>query len=372
MTMNNKEKLSPELQKKIDSILSRNFEFSPLPFNARSPFFLAPLSGFTTRSYRALITKLGAGSCVTELTSAHALKYESERTLEMLTLHETEKWSGIQLFGSDPQIIAEATLVAEKFNPLFIDINMGCPVKKVVSKGAGSALLQDTSKLPNFFKTIRKAVTKVPLTIKIRLGWSEPTINAQEVINIAYNEGIDLVFLHGRTKNQFYTGKVNWDLIENLAQNFKGKIPLIGNGDLICDQTIAENFQKTNCAGFMIGRGALKDPFIFLKIIDRITSSNSSLTHFNPKDYLETVHLYDELIKDDLFGDNSELREKVHLIQLKKHIVSISSGLKDSTFFRNKVVRLDNYEEILTVTDEYFNHLNSDDNSVNFTVKLTE
>jgi nifR3 family TIM-barrel protein len=212
---------------------------------------------------------LGAGGTVSELISCHGINYGNHRTLEMLKIHPLERNVGIQLFGEDGESMAKAAEVAESYGPKFIDINMGCPVNKVVTKGGGSALLKEVQNLAPMFEKIRSRL-KIPLSIKIRTGWDSTSLNADEVLNIAHNSGIEWVAIHGRTRTQQYTGLANWNYIEGLTE--KKKLPLIGNGDLHHPYGVSERLQNTSCEALMIARGAL------ITLLRRDRSSQAVIT----------------------------------------------------------------------------------------------
>ncbi|MCR9203529.1 MAG: tRNA-dihydrouridine synthase family protein, partial [Halobacteriovoraceae bacterium] len=220
---------SPELQTKIEALKGRRTPLKLGGVNFDSPLLLAPMSAICHFPFRLLMQELGAGGTVSELISCHGINYGNEKTKQMLKIHPREKNVGIQLFGEDQLSMAKAAATAQEYKPDFIDINMGCPVRKVVSKGGGSALMKDTKKLAGFFKEMRNAI-EVPLTIKIRTGWDQDSINALEVVNIAEGEGVEFVAVHGRTRTQQYKGKADWDLLENIAS--VAPLPIIGNGDL--------------------------------------------------------------------------------------------------------------------------------------------
>jgi nifR3 family TIM-barrel protein len=284
--------------------------------------------------------QLGAGGTVSELVSCHGINYKNVKTRRMLYVDPREKNIGLQLFGEDTDSMAEAAIVAQEYGPKFIDINMGCPVRKVVTKGGGSALLKDTKKLAAFFGGIKKNL-KVPLTIKIRTGWDEESINAEEVINIAAGEGVEFVAIHGRTRTQQYKGLANWELLELLAA--QSKLPLIGNGDLHSAPLTKARMQQTSCQALMLGRGPLRDPFIFL------TSylEDPSASPFGALDYLEIIERYYQYLTEytDL--------ERSHLIQLRKMIVWFVAGFPGVAEFRGHIFKTQTVQEVFRLTQDY-------------------
>lgn len=313
-----------------------------LTFN--SPLIQAPMAGICSIPYRLLMEELGAGATVSELVSCHGINYGNDRTLNMLKIHEREKNVGLQLFGEDPLAMAKAAKVMEKEKPLFIDINMGCPVKKVVTKGGGSALLQKPKELKVFFSSIKEAIN-IPLTIKIRTGWDAETINAHEVIEIAKECGIEWVAIHGRTRTQQYTGLADWNYLESLGEN--SPLPIIGNGDLHTPQTVAKKLSHTHCQALMIARGALRNPFIFLESFIYDNPQLSDIT-FSGEDYFEIIkRLY--FYTDEVFD-----RDRLKLVQLRKFLAWFSAGFKGAAKFRNTSFELKDFPQALKAAEAFF------------------
>lgn len=331
---------SAPLQEKIDALKARRTPIKLGSVDFDSPLLLAPMSAICHFPFRLLMEQLGAGGTVSELISCHGINYGNEKTRQMLRIDGREKNVGIQLFGEDELSMARAATVAQEFGPKFIDINMGCPVRKVVSKGGGSALMKDTKKLAGFFASMKKAID-VPLTIKIRTGWDADTINAPEIINIAYNEGIEFVAIHGRTRTQQYKGSADWGLLEHCAQT--APLPIIGNGDLHSAPLTQERMKKTTCQALMLGRGPLRDPFIFLtSFLD-----DPYLSPFTPKDYWEIINVYYKL-----FTEYSS-QERTHLIQMRKMIVWFVAGFDGVSDFRGKVHQTKDIADVFKITEDY-------------------
>lgn len=322
-----------------------------------SPLLLAPMSSICTAPYRLLMEQLGAGGTVSELVSCHGINYKNDKTLKMLEIHPAEKHIGLQLFGEDAQAMATAAKVAQEQNPnnpaKFIDINMGCPVRKVVSKGGGSALLKDTSKLSNFFSTIKKEID-IPLTIKIRTGWDSDSINAPEVLKIAKEEGIEFVAIHGRTRTQGYSGHANWELLEQFSK--LNILPIIGNGDLHCPKSTKERLKQTTCQALMLGRGPLRDPFIFLESF----MEESDDFYFTPKDYLEVILRFHEYLED--YCD----RERTILVTLRKNIIWMVAGFPNVAHFRNLLFKADTISETIKLTSEFLSNMEVVNKNINY------
>ena len=240
---------SPELSQKMENfrVHAKPIKLGQIEFGSK--LLLAPMAGICNIPYRLLMEDLGAGGTVSELISCHGINYGNARTLDMLKIHPLERNVGIQLFGEDSDSMAKAAEVAESYGPKFLDINMGCPVAKVVTKGGGSALMKEIEALAPLFEKMRSRM-KIPLSIKIRTGWDSNSRNAKEIIKIARESGIEWVAIHGRTRTQQYTGLADWEFLE--ALNEDKKITLVGNGDLHHPYGVSERLQKTNCDALMI------------------------------------------------------------------------------------------------------------------------
>lgn len=335
---------SRELQSKIDRLKARRTPIRLGSVNFDSPLILAPMSSICTAPFRLLMEDLGAGGTVSELISCHGINYKNVRTREMLKIDPREKNIGLQLFGEGARAMADAAIVASEFNPKFIDINMGCPVKKVVGTGAGSSLLKDPSILPELFSTVRKAIN-VPLTIKIRLGWDAESINALEIIHIAKEEGIEFVAIHGRTRAQQYTGHANWELIEEFAK--KSPLDLIGNGDLHTEKLIKERLEVTKCPALMLGRGPLRNPFLFLEAY-KTPEDNIEFTSI---DHYEVLEKLVEYSRPYAYNDHNLL------ISIRKHLIWMAAGFDKVSTFREAVFRTPDLDETMKLAKEYFYQL---------------
>lgn len=337
------------LQRKITGLLHRRPADCQLgPFTLATPLMLAPMASICNAPFRLLMQDLGAAASVSELISAHGINYSNLHTLNMLRIDEKEKNVGIQLFGEDGQSLSRAAVLAESYGPHWIDINLGCPVKKVVTKGAGSALLKDPAGLGKILKELKKQL-KIPLTIKIRTGWDADQINADEIMQVAKDEGVSFVAIHGRTRAQQYTGVANWDYIEELAH--KNILPLIGNGDLHSASKIRMRMQTTKCAALMIARGALRNPFIFLEALASGASSDSnekSFALFSGTDYYEIIERLASY--HEQYFEN----ERTALVQLKKYITWYASGFPHAVSLRQKIFTDCGLKETLSLAQDFF------------------
>ncbi len=238
-----------------------------------NPFVLAPMAGITDMPFRRLMKKMGAGCVISEFVSAHAIVHSrAERTARYMSFHEDERPVGIQIFGGEPDILAEAARILEDRGVDFVDINLGCPVPKVTKKRGGSAWLCYPVELGQMLKQVKSAI-KVPLTIKIRTGWDANSVNCREIMKIAREEGVRWVGLHGRTRAQGYAGHADWDLIDECSR--EAGVPVIGNGDIVSGPLAAARLFETACEGVMIGRGALKNPWIFQEAVEAYRMAQS-------------------------------------------------------------------------------------------------
>lgn len=317
----------------------------PLEALKENPFVLAPMAGITDHAFRSFMKSMGAGIVVTELVSATGMKYGSERTFDLMSFDETQRPIGIQLFGEDPETLAEAAKMVQDKGADFVDLNFGCPVPKVTKKGAGSAMLKDLENMQKVLSATVKAV-KIPVSIKIRIGWDENSKNALDVCNLAYNEGIMWVAIHGRTRAQGYSGSADWNLIKHVKA--ETKIPVIGNGDILSATSALRRLNESGCDGVMIGRGALKNPFIFLE----------ALSLYKEKQY--EIH-----IEKNFKGVFDSLRNYVvahcdeHIvnIQLKKFAAWFSTGYPGASQFRKNIFQTKSNVEVIQIASDYFSSI---------------
>jgi len=229
------------------------------------PLYLAPMAGITDKIFRQLCKELGADVMVTEFVSAEGIFRRNERTIEYLDFDPVERPLGVQLFGADPEHLGEAArMVIDWMRPDFIDLNFGCPVNKVVSRSGGSALLKDCPLLERVARAVVKGAGSTPVTAKIRIGWSRETINATTTARILEDAGVQAIAVHGRTKEQGYSGEADWEVIAQVVQAVS--IPVIGNGDINSPEVAARRKRESGVAGLMIGRGAMCAPWIFRQV----------------------------------------------------------------------------------------------------------
>ena len=307
-----------------------------------NPFILAPMAGITDHAFRSFMKRLDASVVVTELVSAAGIEYKSERTMALMSYDESQRPIGIQLFGEDPELIARAAQVAENHGADFVDLNFGCPVPKVVKKGAGSAMLKDLVLMQNVLRACVKAI-KIPVTIKIRTGWEQSSRNALDVCNLAFDEGITWVAIHGRTRAAGYSGQADWDFIADVKA--KTKIPVLGNGDILTPQKAVFRLKESGCDAVLIGRGALKNPLIFADALSLYKGKNL-------RDDLKRN--YSGIFKDLNDSIRAHSSEHITNIQLKKFASWFSTGYHGASAFRKSIFQIKNNDEVLCCALEFF------------------
>ncbi|HXH29596.1 MAG TPA: tRNA-dihydrouridine synthase [Bacteriovoracaceae bacterium] len=354
--MNQPKPFSPQLAKKIEDFSSHAKPIKLGSIHFDSKLLLAPMAGICNIPFRLLMEDLGAGGTVSELISCHGINYGNQRTLEMLKIHQLEKNVGIQLFGEDGDSMARAAEVAQSYGAKFLDINMGCPVTKVVTKGGGSALLREVQKLAPLFEKMRSKM-KIPLSIKIRTGWDSDTLNAEKVIQVAADCGIEWVAIHGRTRTQQYTGVANWQYIEDL--NETKKLPLVGNGDLHHPYGVSDRLKKTKCDALMIARGALRNPFIFLESLDEKYASQKRSVFSGP-DYWEAIQRLHYYCRET-FNE-----ERTVLVQLRKLVVWFAAGFPHAASFRSQIFACQDLQDCMKIAEDYFLSLGSSQKFINY------
>ncbi len=312
----------------------------------KNPFVLAPMAGVTDNAFRSLMKSLGAHIVLTELVSAHGIEHKNETTLQLLKFSKTQSPIGVQIFGEEPQSMGRAAAIVEEMGYDFVDINFGCPVKKIVKKGAGSAVLKDLNQLRSILKAVRSSI-EIPLTIKIRIGWDEDSKNASKVCHIAYNEGVTWVAIHGRTRSQGYSGKADWSYIKQTK--IESQIPIIGNGDIITAKQAVDTIIQSQCDGVMIGRGCIKRPWILKEALHLYQNKKKDLGVQDPIYVIQNLHYY--LTKD--------LDEYKVLLQMKKFISWFSSGYSQSKLFRKELFQIKNIEQLMNYSQMYFEKVKS-------------
>ena len=288
--------------------------------------FLSPMAGLTDSVFRRLIKRLGGcGLVMTEFTSAEGLTRNSVKSKRMLFYHEEERPVTAQLFGADPQRLAEATHLVEDLGFDAIDLNLGCPAKKVVKACGGSALLRETKLLEQILKAIRAAAA-IPFTIKIRAGWSETEIVATQVGKMAEDLGVEAITLHPRTRVQGFAGKADWTIIAELKGHLK--IPVIGNGDIVTPEDALRMRAETGCDGVMIGRGALSNPWIFRQIYE--IENGLPVTQPSVTDKYHLIKSYFQLLfEEEIPGAIGKMKQFASWFT---HAIPFGASLRKSIF----------------------------------------
>jgi nifR3 family TIM-barrel protein len=288
--------------------------------------FLSPMAGLTDSVFRRLIKRLGGcGLVMTEFTSAEGLTRNSVKSKRMLFYHEEERPVTAQLFGADPHRLAEATRLVEDLGFDAIDLNLGCPAKKVVKACGGSALLRETKLLEEILKAIRAAAA-IPFTVKIRAGWSETEIVATQVGKMAEDLGVEAITLHPRTRVQGFAGKADWTIIAQLKAHLK--IPVIGNGDIVTPEDALRMRAETGCDGVMIGRGALSNPWIFRQIHE--VENGLSVTQPSVTDKYQLIKSYFQLLfEEEIPGAIGKMKQFASWFT---HAIPFGASLRKSIF----------------------------------------
>jgi nifR3 family TIM-barrel protein len=298
---------------------------------------LAPMAGVTDLPYRLLCKEQGCGLVYTEMVSAKALFYNNKNTELLMRIDESERPVALQLFGKDPQLMANMAMKITETNPLIdiIDINMGCPVPKVVNNGEGSALMKNPKLVGEIVKQVSSAINK-PLTIKIRKGFDESSINAVEIAKIAQENGAAAIGVHGRTREQYYTGKADWDIIRKVKEEVS--IPVLGNGDVFIPQDAKKLIDETNCDGIMIGRGAQGNPWLFKRIIHYL-ETGKLLPEPHIEDIVNMINRHIEMLTT-FKGEYTAVRE------MRKHISWYTKGLYNGANIRREINYIESMDEL--------------------------
>lgn len=310
------------------------------------PLYLAPMAGITDLPFRSICKQYGADVLITEMISTRGLIYNDDKTSKLLKTSPNENPIGVQLFGNDPEDFALAIKKIADLPFDFININMGCPTPKIVKNGDGCALMKEPELAS---KIIKSAVTasERPVSIKIRKGWDSGSINAAEFAIMAETSGASMIMIHGRTREMFYQGKADWDIIKEVKEAVN--IPVIGNGDVFTPEDGADMLESTNCDGIMIGRGALGNPWIFREV----------------KHYLNTgrkiaVPSLDERYRTMLLHLNKAISyhgERLGILEMRKHLAWYIKGLPHSAPVKNALQQSKDVSSIEKILEDYFSRL---------------
>lgn len=297
--------------------------------------FLAPMAGIADRAFRELCINYGAGYTVSEMVSSKGLTMRDKKSGELLTLGEIENPAGVQIFGDNPETMAQAAKMCIKYHPNIIDINMGCPAPKIAMNGGGASLMKNPLLAGEIIKAVSKAVD-IPVTVKIRKGWDDENITAVELAKIAEKNGAAAVTVHGRTRMQMYSGKVDYNIIAKVKKAVD--IPVIANGDIVDEQSAAIMFEKTNCDAIMIGRGALGNPWIFRRINAYLNECRVLPdVSINEKMVVMLKHIQ-KIIKYK--GEYTAMREARH------HAAYYTKGIRGGAALRKEISTFEHFEQL--------------------------
>jgi tRNA-dihydrouridine synthase B len=314
----------------------RDIEISP-------PLILSPMAGVTDISFRRLVkSRGGVGLTVSEFISVEGLTRNNPKAKRQMRFYETERPFAVQIFGGQPERMRLAAEMAEEMGADMLDVNCGCPAPKVVKHGGGSGLLKDHERLATILKEIKRSI-KIPLTVKIRAGFYDHTINAVETAKLAEDCGAEHIALHGRTKEQGYRGLANWDLVQQVKQTVS--VPVSGSGDVTTIEQAFARFRETGCDGVLIGRGAMANPWIFRQIEDAMQGREI----FQPTldDKRNILLEYFDMLREDM-------PEMAAIGRMKQLAGQFTRGLKGGALFRTAVFHSHSVDEILGRISEYF------------------
>lgn len=305
--------------------------------NLQGKIFLAPMAGFTDKTFRELCAKFGADVTITEMVSAKALVMGSAKTKDLISFSEHEKIKGIQIFGSEPDIMAEAVrILQDEFEYDFIDINMGCPVAKVVKSGEGSALMKNPSLAAKIVERV-SSISDKPVSVKIRKGFDDESINAPEFAYLMQESGASFVTVHGRTRTQMYSGKADWQIIARVKEMID--IPVVANGDIADFESAKKVYAITGADAIMIGRAALQNPWIFSQVKEGFLYGEIKT---NPKPYERlrvAVEFFEKLCENK--------GEKMAILEARKHLGFLVKGIENATKIRDKINRINQADELI-------------------------
>ncbi|MGI6585565.1 MAG: tRNA dihydrouridine synthase DusB [Gracilibacteraceae bacterium] len=308
--------------------------------------FLAPMAGVTDMAFRILCKRQGCGLTYTEMVSAKGLHYKSDNTAALLEVAEEERPAAVQVFGSEHEIVAEAARRAEAGGAAIIDINMGCPTPKIVKNGDGSALMKSPERVRDIVRSVVAAV-KVPVTIKIRKGWDEKSVNAVEIASIAVLEGAAAVTVHGRTRDQFYSGTADWNIIKQVKKAVN--IVVIGNGDITTPWDARRMLEETGCDAVMIGRGARGNPWIFKRTIEYLrTGELLPEPTFEQRILAIIEHMK---MVAELKGEETGVKE------MRKHAAWYLKGMPGSTRVKTEIYKLTICSQVKDLLSQYLDYL---------------
>ncbi len=303
--------------------------------------FLAPMAGITDRAFREICRGYGCGLVYTEMISSKGIFYKDKKTKTLMRIEKEEQPAAVQIFGSDPEVMGEIAGEAEAAGAVLLDINMGCPAPKIVNNGDGCAIMKNPLLAGKIIEKVSKSV-KIPVTVKIRKGWNEESENALEIAKIAEEAGAGAITIHGRTREQFYGGKADWDIIKKIKESVK--IPVIGNGDIFASEDAFAMLEKTGCDGIMVARGAQGNPFLFRQIEQRLYSGEVS--YFPSwEEKLQCAQKHAELLVK-YKGEPRGIKEA------RKHMAWYIKGMPDSSKIKNEMFLANTLDEMKKILEK--------------------
>lgn len=303
---------------------------------------LAPMAGVTDLPFRLLCREQGCGLLYTEMVSAKAILYQNKNTFALLKMEPSEHPIALQLFGSEPEVMAEAAVMLEREPFDILDINMGCPVPKIVNNGEGSALMKNPKLAQEIVSAVAKAVKK-PVTVKFRKGFTEDCINAAEFAKVLEFAGAAAVAVHGRTRQQYYSGRADWDSIRQVKEAVS--IPVIGNGDVTSPESAQRMLLETGCDGVMIGRGARGNPWLFRQIREYLDTG--AYDHGPSLQEIKEMIVRHGRLNLSYKGEYTGIRE------MRKHVAWYTAGLPNSAVLRNEVNHVENFRELSDLIERF-------------------
>lgn len=314
----------------------------------KNQIVLAPMAGISNTSYRKIIKEMGAGLIYAEMVSDKAITYGNEKTFDLLKMDETERPIAQQIFGSDiDSFVTAAKKIEQEMKPDIIDINMGCPVPKIaVRSQAGASLLKNPEKIYEIVKAVVESVD-IPVTVKIRSGWDNNSINAVEVAKQIEKAGAKAITIHARTRAQGYSGKADWKIIKQVKESVN--IPVIGNGDVTSCYLAKEMLDKTGCDAVMIGRGVLGNPWLIKESVEYLDNGTIP-NEVSPKEKIAMLKRHFDLIVQDK-------SERQAILEIRTHALWYIKGLKGSASIKNQICQTKNKEEMFDILDNYLNSL---------------